>query len=58
VEQENNQTQPETSEKGILRRFTPLEEKKGGWKEVFLPAAIILIIILAGAGTGYLLNRF
>lgn len=32
-------------------------EKKSNFKEIFLPAIIILVIILAGVGTGYLLAR-
>lgn len=51
------QTEAIKGEKPLLKKFSPLE-KKSNWKEILLPAGIILLIILAGAGTGYLLaNR-
>jgi len=57
VEEIKNQTTEAKSEKGLLRQFGP-SGSKGGLKEILLPAVIILVIILAGAGTGYLLaNR-
>src|SRR4030066_1703527 len=40
-----------SKEKAILRQCTPA--KKGGLKEVLLPAGIILLIILAGVVSGY-----
>lgn len=45
------------TEKGIVHKFTQIGEKKR-WKEILIPAGIILVIILTGTATGYFLaNR-
>ncbi len=43
-------------EESILKEFTPAP-KKSVLKEIFLPAGIILVIILAGGVTGYFLAK-
>jgi len=45
------------TEKGIVRQFGQLKEKRN-WRKILLPAGIILAIILAGTASGYFLaNR-
>lgn len=45
------------TEKGIVHKFTQVGQKKN-WREIMLPAGIVLVIILFGTVTGYLLaNR-
>lgn len=46
--------QPVSPEPKLVKKLD-LGSPGGGFKEIFLPALIILLIILAGAGTGYLL---
>ena len=44
------------AEENIIEEF-PNSSPKNFLKEILLPAGIILVIILAGIGTGYLLSR-
>jgi len=46
----------EESEEKIIKEF-PNSSSRNSLKEILLPAGIILAIILAGTGTGYLLSR-
>jgi len=56
AENENQLVEKETS-KGLLRQLSG-SEGKHSWRQILLPSGIILVIILAGAVSGYFLaNR-
>lgn len=55
-DQANSQLTEDQQKEKILHEFTPVAQKKT-WREIFLPAGIILLIILAGAVSGYFLSN-